>query len=614
VIRGTLTPAGLALAISGGKVVTYHRSVFATNEGWTRISAGNVVTDDSDSIGADPDGISHARTATLSVALVVLPVIAFFLLIHTYAVDVIRADQWYDIRLIQRSSTGTLSLSTLWAQHSENRIFFQNLITLLLAYATHFNVLVEDYLSVSMLAAAATLVIWTHHARSTSTRWIFYVPIALLMLSVVQWEIGLFGFDIGWSLILLSLASTVCLLDRPRLTNGLMAAAIAAAVVGSFSSLQGLLIWPVGLTLLLQRRRSGRQVTAWIAAAFTTTVTYFINWSSVTGGSSGSYAFKHPISSIKFFFAAIGDVAGVPISGSPSPSNTLIEVLGVTIVAGAIWVLFAYGLRRDKTSGRPVGVALVWFGLLFAMMITGARASSGLPSAGVSRYTTFDLLILVGCYLVMLDPSMPFPTVNRAGQQAPIIFRLVVIGTICVQIVLGSIQGVSSASSYHRSELIDADIIANIRMAPDGLIQSQLAGVDQPAGFVRELTRFAAGHRLSLFSTNHVAYVRGGLPVDQSPPQTKVLRPTSGALLHGNQWLVAGASDEFGVTRVEFEISYGGHPYTLIGRATRTPFGWLGGWSTSTVMNGMYALKSVAIDADGLTSFSQNIVVTVKNQ
>ncbi len=78
----------------------------------------------------------------------------------------LRADQWFDIGLIQHSFTGTLRFGMLWGQHGDNRIFFQNIVTLILAHVTHYNVIVEEYISAVLLIAATTLVILTHHRRA----------------------------------------------------------------------------------------------------------------------------------------------------------------------------------------------------------------------------------------------------------------------------------------------------------------------------------------------------------------------------------------------------------------------------------------------------------------
>ncbi len=194
-----------------------------------------------------------------------LPIGAYFWLIHQYSVNVVFADQWADVELLNHWYTGTLTFSNLWASHGDHRILFPNLIVIALAQFTHFNVVFEEYLSGAMLVTATGLFILIHRRRAPSTPFIYYTPLTLLLFSFVQYENTLWGFQTAWYLVTLALALALFLLDRPALTGWVFAGAIAATVVGSFSSLQGLLIWPVGLLVLYVHRRSRRSLLIWIA-------------------------------------------------------------------------------------------------------------------------------------------------------------------------------------------------------------------------------------------------------------------------------------------------------------------------------------------------------------
>ena len=93
-----------------------------------------------------------------------LPVVAYLWFVGHYSVNVPVADQWSDVNVIAHSYSGTLSLGILWTQHNSLRIFFPNLIVLLLAYTTHFNLIVEVYISALMLCVATGLFILTRQA------------------------------------------------------------------------------------------------------------------------------------------------------------------------------------------------------------------------------------------------------------------------------------------------------------------------------------------------------------------------------------------------------------------------------------------------------------------
>ena len=69
-----------------------------------------------------------------------------------------------------------------------------------------------------MLMTSTALLIWSHKRRSPSTPWLYYCPVALLALSVVQFENALWGFQMAWFLVLLAMATAVVLIDRVTLT------------------------------------------------------------------------------------------------------------------------------------------------------------------------------------------------------------------------------------------------------------------------------------------------------------------------------------------------------------------------------------------------------------
>jgi hypothetical protein len=541
-----------------------------------------------------------------------LPVGLYLWLISADAVDMVRADQWFDVRLIRHSFNGTLRFGMLWGQHGQNRIFFQNLITLLLAHVVHFNVIVEDYISAVLLIAATVLLILTHRRRSPSTPWIAYCPVAIILLSVAQYGGTLFGFAIGWYLIVVAFSIALFFLDRPDLTWIALCAAVAAGVLASFSSLQGLFIWPVGLVLLLLRARGRWLVVGWIAAGLATTTIYFYNWDARQG--SISYALHHPFDTLRFFFFTVGDVIGVQLPNSPSGAQYGVFALGIAIVGIGVWSILSYGLRVDVSSARPIGVALIWFGLLFAAAAAGARTSLGLSNAGFSLYVTFDVLILLGSYLILIDRSK-----QSASNASPNIrwlpgMTIVVVVLVGLQFLVGTDNGISNARNYHDFELSGAIVTAKIQRAPDGLVENQLGAGDETAGFIRKMTDFLRANRLSLFSTAAIdSYAKQSLPVNRTPPMTSLVKPTYGAVLHGDTFLVASAWDYFGVTKVQFVMRGNNQRLAIVSNGVVVDFGWLGAWDTRTVPDGTYSLRSVAYAPGGLKGTSSWVVVRVAN-
>ncbi len=280
-----------------------------------------------------------------------VPLVAYGWFVGHFGVNALYADDWSDVGLISRAYGGTLGFAQLWAVHGENRILFPNLIVLLLAYTTRFNVVVEEWISAAMLAAATVLFILAHRRRAPDIPWIAYCPVAILMLSFSQGRNAIWGFQMAWYVVIAALAATLFLLDRPELGRVALAGAIVTGVIGSFSSLQGLLVWPSGLVLLWLCGRTRKVIVSWLVAAVVTTVVYFINFQFPPGNLA--YVLSHPVDGVLFYFFAVGDVVGLQAPSGNHPGNGAVIALGILICAIAVWTVVMYCRRRDASeAGR----------------------------------------------------------------------------------------------------------------------------------------------------------------------------------------------------------------------------------------------------------------------
>jgi hypothetical protein len=327
-----------------------------------------------------------------------------------------------------------------------------------------------------------------------------------------------------------------------------------------------------------------------------------------------SYGLRHPVDTLRFFFFAIGDVVGVQVPNSPHGLQYATLVLGVAIVGVALWLLVKFGFRVDESSARPVGVALIWFGLLFAAAIAGGRVSFGLSDAGTTRYVTFDLLILVGSYLVVLERSPQSETGRVRGVRWLSGATAAVAILVGIQVVLGTVNGIANGKQYRSYETTGAVLTLNIRHAPNGLVTSQLGAGFESVGFIRRMVNDARVHRLSLYSTADISsYSRQALLVNRTPPTTVLVKLTGGSVLHGKLFLVASASDSFGITKLLFELRADNGTSFVVDQGSPTRFGYLGEWDTDSVPNGTYSLRTVARSPGGETGVSPWVVVKVAN-
>jgi subtilisin family serine protease len=98
----------------------------------------------------------------------------------------------------------------------------------------------------------------------------------------------------------------------------------------------------------------------------------------------------------------------------------------------------------------------------------------------------------------------------------------------------------------------------------------------------------------------------GGGGGDTTAPTTSITSPAGGATVSGTTTISANASDNVGVSRVEFYL--GG---TMLGSDSTSPYSY--DWNTTTVANGTYSLTTRAVDAAGNVGSSAAVSVNVSN-
>ena len=98
----------------------------------------------------------------------------------------------------------------------------------------------------------------------------------------------------------------------------------------------------------------------------------------------------------------------------------------------------------------------------------------------------------------------------------------------------------------------------------------------------------------------------GGGGGDITPPVTSITAPLAGATVSGTTSVTASATDNVGVTKVEFYLD-GALKFT----DTTSPYSW--SWDTTTATNGSHSLTSKAYDAALNVGTSTAVSVTVSN-
>ncbi len=109
-----------------------------------------------------------------------------------------------------------------------------------------------------------------------------------------------------------------------------------------------------------------------------------------------------------------------------------------------------------------------------------------------------------------------------------------------------------------------------------------------------------------LFNLNAVSVARA--VASDEPPGVAISSPAAGATVAGLVGVSADASDDAGVTRVEFFVDG-----ASIAADTNGSDGWATTWDSASVGDGAHALTATATDTAGQTTTSAPVSVTVEN-
>jgi hypothetical protein len=119
-------------------------------------------------------------------------------------------------------------------------------------------------------------------------------------------------------------------------------------------------------------------------------------------------------------------------------------------------------------------------------------------------------------------------------------------------------------------------------------------------------------HTVTATATDTVGQTRSdanGVIVDNTAPTVAVTSPPTGDTVSLTIPVVASASDNRGVTHVQFFVD----GTTSIGTDTNGADGWSVSWNTTATSNGSHPLTAVARDAAGNATTSAPVTVTVDN-
>ena len=435
--------------------------------------------------------------------------------VAAYGVNGLWFDDWGFVSLVHAAQTGHLSLGLLWAQHNENRMAFPYLVMLAIALPTHYDTKVVMILDAVLFVG--TFGVWLAIVSSYCQRRVTLPLVAVcgvVWFSLADWQNALWGFQLAWYLILGALMLMLLLLlnrSPDRSGPGRFVGAVVVAVVASYSSAQGLLLWPVGLICLAWawrgpgRSRAHVEAPVWIGAGAAATAIYFIGYSG--NGFSPDILIDNPRLVVDSVLANIGNVFP-----SSSPLLGLHEALGLVILVatGAVSYMSIRDPVLEQKGALPL--CLLVFALLFDLSVTTNRLIFGLALSVTSRYTMANLLLPLGLI------AYGWHRLPRRFNVKRLPTAVTLIGGLCgavilVQFTVSTDYGLKQAKQ-HRAFMTTANrIVVNFDRIPRSERGCYEYALIRDAGIVGDFTDVweARSEGLTMFSASRT-YRALGLP------------------------------------------------------------------------------------------------------
>ncbi|HVC23589.1 MAG TPA: hypothetical protein VNH82_09230 [Candidatus Dormibacteraeota bacterium] len=450
--------------------------------------------------------LGHAMWwVALPILLILAPIVLYLIYVLRFGVNVPWWDEWNFIPILHAMLTGHLTWAALWSQHNQDRILFPNIVELILALVTRYNVEDELLASSALLILTFCGIAGLYLRHRLGSLW-GLIPVAALLFSLVQNYNSLSGFALLWFLGLFGLAVALISLDRLAVRWWVLPIAVLGATLASYSSLQGLLVWPAMLPYFLRVGSTWTQRGLWAGLAVIAWMFYFAGLNLLPSGIGGSnifFALQHPLSAFHYLVVLVGSVIPVPFGESTSMFGAII--LALTAAAFG-WCCTADRLRRDPALSFPL--ALLLYGFLFDVVTTVGRSSFGAIEATSPRYTTDTLILLIGLYLILLrwrQQKAPTPGAGWGGLLLGAL-GVVLVFQVVVSVRAGWQDGINSGSN----RLLAADLVVNLDRAPVSLVEDFV--YPYPGPYLPAQVRVLERYHLSVFGTPAArAYARLGV-------------------------------------------------------------------------------------------------------
>ncbi|MCE7066437.1 hypothetical protein [Dyadobacter sp. CY326] len=354
------------------------------------------------------------------IALILIPVVYFYLILESYTLNIPFTDDFNLLETIHNFHIAdgfTAKIEVLFEQVNQHRFGFERTVMLIMYFFTGtVNIKTQILLGNLFMLGICYLLFLSFKKEQIS--WYYFIPVPYVLFNLVYFENAIWGIAAiqNTPLIFFAFLTAYGMGRNDQKGNVL---GIVAALLTTFTSGSGILVWIIGVLILALQKRF-KLLFLWLAIAAVVLIFYFLYDYQVIPSHTGS-VWPHPIFNLIFVFAFWGNVLYMdtlhPLYPAFYPDLVACVLLGAAIsVVFCVWVLKLFVKRKPVWSDW-----FLWGAMMFAlgtgaMFVISRPISTYIMYGGnifSRRYMIFGVALLATVYVCVIILAKNFKHVRR---------------------------------------------------------------------------------------------------------------------------------------------------------------------------------------------------------
>lgn len=313
--------------------------------------------------------------------------------------DDYRATLNFLVEYLQPKVTWSKRLEIIFGQHNEHRIVFNKLIVL----ADYYRLGIVNFRDHILFANTSLLVILgllfavSLRKEPLPLRLLLFAPVGLILFQPSYWETQIWAMAALQNLYVVAFAmSSLFFLGSQKLSLGRFAGASCFALIATFTSGNGILVFIAGIAWLLLTKQ-WKWLAVWCLVMAIGIVIYFYGY--IKPADSPDIAdslLKNPARAFEYLFTLLGSFTSIVLT-----KTVLVGQLLLVLFLG----LFGVGVVQYYHTKQlpPLSLLFLVFIYLTAASLMAGRSGFGALQAYSPRYGLIPVLIIALSYLLIVE-------------------------------------------------------------------------------------------------------------------------------------------------------------------------------------------------------------------